>query len=249
MHLLAEVSVPRFANRHNARLLNPTENDAAIRAIALNIEERTGLDFDPMSAKVSKVDFAVDIPVGEPTAYEAIRRLSRMKVAGLPRQTNGDTTVYFRNKSREIKIYVKLTEVYAKKGSREAVEAARGNLRFEYSLLNDYGIESHVKKLGLLDSTVGSVITKAVSDALFTEFFDDIDFPNLIADRRSNLQKLKEHYSTRKAIRLAGFLRMVSEFGEQFYKDPRHRYSKDSYYLAVRECRKAGVWNSGDLHE
>src|SRR5688572_28425912 len=61
MHLLADVSVPRFANGHNARLLIPTENDAAIRAIAEYVEERTGLDFDPLAAKVSRVDFAIDI--------------------------------------------------------------------------------------------------------------------------------------------------------------------------------------------
>lgn len=246
MHLLAEVSVPRFVNGHNARLLTPAENDAAIRAIAEYVEERTHLDFDPMTAKVSKVDFAVDIQLGEPVAYEAIRRLSRIKMAGLERRLHGDETVYFGNKSREIRIYPKLQEVHAKKGSREVIEAARGNLRFEYGLLNRYGISSHVKTLGLPDSTVASLITKEVSDALFSTLFGEIDFPNLITNDKSNLEKLREHYSTRTAIRLVGVLEMVYRFGERFYKDPSLKFSKDSYYYAVRQCRNAGVWNSGD---
>ena len=80
MYLTAEVSVPRFANGHNARLLNPAENDAAIEAIAEFVEERTGLDFDPFTATVSRVDYAIDIQLGEPVAYEAIKRLSQMKL-------------------------------------------------------------------------------------------------------------------------------------------------------------------------
>src|SRR5436190_754680 len=126
MHLLADVSVPRFANGHNARLLNPSENDAAIRAIAEFVEERTGFDFDPMTAKVSKVDFAIDIQLGEPTVYEAIKRLSRVKKRRLKKYFCEDMTVYFRSESLEIRIYPKLQEVCAKKGSREAIEAARG---------------------------------------------------------------------------------------------------------------------------
>jgi hypothetical protein len=249
MHLLAEVSVPRFANGHNARLLNPAENDAAIRAIAEYVEERTGLDFDPMTAKVNKVDFAIDIQLGEPAVYEAIKRLSRLKMKGLEKDVRRDTTIYFSNKSIKIRIYPKLQEVYDKKGGREAIEAARGNLRFEYCLLNAYGVSSHAKKFGLPDTTVRSLITKEVSDAIFSRLFSEIDFPNLVTDDKSNLQKLREHYSSRKAIRLAGFLQMVRELGEFFYKDPIHKYSKDSYYYAIRECRRAGVWNSGDLLE
>lgn len=249
MHVLAEVSVPRFANGHNARLLNPAENDAAIRAIAEFVEERTGLDFDPMTAKVSRVDFAIDIQLGEPVVYEAIKRLSRLKLKRLKKDVCEDMTVYFRNQSLEIRIYPKLQEVYANNGSRDAIEAARGNLRFEYCLLNAYGIASHVKKLGLPDSTVQSLITKEVSDSIFSRLFNEIDFPNLITNNETNLERLKEHYSTRKAIRLAGFLEMVYQFGELFYKDPSLKFSKDSYYYAVRQCRKAGVWNSGNSLE
>lgn len=249
MHLLADVSVPRFANGHNARLLNPAENEAAIRAIAEYVEERTGLDFDPLTAKVSRVDFAVDIQIGEPTVYETIKRLSRMKLRRLERRFYGDETVYFFSKSLEIRIYPKLQEVYAKKGSRDAIEAARGNLRFEYCLLNPYGISSHVNKLGLPDSTVRSLITKPVSDSIFSTLFREIDFPHLVTNDKSNIERLKEHYSTRKAIRLAGFLDMVSKFGELFFKDPSLKFSKDSYYYAVRQCKKAGVWNSGDSLE
>jgi hypothetical protein len=42
---------------------------------------------------------------------------------------------------------------------------------------------------------------------------------------------------------------MVYRFGELFHKDPSLKFSKDSYYYAIRQCRKAGAWNSGDFPE
>lgn len=169
-----------------------------------------------------------------------------MKLKGLQKRFCEETTLYFGNKSREVRIYPKLQEVYAKGSSRDAIDAARGNLRFEYCLLNRYGVTSHAERLGLPDSTVKSLITKSVSDAIFSELFREIDFPHLITDGKSNLERLKEHFSTTTAIRLAGFLEMVREYGEMFFKDPIHRFSKASYYYAVRQCRQAGAWNSGD---
>ena len=170
-----------------------------------------------------------------------------MKLKGLQKRFCEDTTLYFGNKSREVRIYPKLQEVYAKgRSTRDAIDAARGNLRFEYCLLNPYGVTSHAERLGLPDSTVKSLITKNVSDAIFSKLFSEIDFPNLVTNDKSNLERLKEHYSTRKAIRLTGFLEMIREYGELFFKDRIHRFSKDSYYYAVRQCRKADAWNSRD---
>lgn len=246
MHLSAECSIPKMLFGHNSRLPSQTEIFDACEKISRYVKEATGLDFDAATATVSIVHFAVDIDLGEQGAYEAINRLTRIKMKGLAKLVYDDTTVYFNRKSKEIRIYPKFQEVVAKgKMTMEALEAARGNLRFEYCLLNKYGVDSHVKRLGLKDSKAISLLNTEVSDRLFLELFREIDFPCLLTNDKSNLQMLKDRFTGRKAMTLDGFLNTVDQFGPLFYKDPSHGFKKGAYYRAVSDCRKAGVWRTG----
>lgn len=243
MHVSAECSLPRLLFGYNSRLPSEAEIVVGLEMISRYVTAETGLEFDALDATVSIVHFAKDIHLGEPGAYVAVDRLSRIKMKGLLKHVVDDTTIYFKNKSREIRIYPKLQEVYAK-GSElpEAIDYARGTLRFEYCLLNRYGVNSHVRKLGLNDSTAKNVLRTEVSDRIFRELFNEINFPTLLVDERSRLQKLKAKFRGRKAMTLDGFLNTVDQYGELFYKDPQHGFKKGAYYRAVIDCRKAGVW-------
>ncbi len=250
MHLSAECSIPKMLFGYNSLLPTEYETIKALSMISKYIKAATGLDFDASNANVSRVHFANDKQVGEPVAYAAIARLSRVKIRGLEKLVYDDTTVYFKNQSREIRIYPKLQEVYAKgKATLEAIKAARGILRFEYCLLNKYGIDSHVKKHGLANSRAESLITMSVSDSILSTLFNEIDFPGLITNEKSNLEILMERFSTRKAIRLTGFLELVYRYGVNCYKDISLEVKKASYYRDMNDCRKAGVWNSSGIPE
>lgn len=250
MHVSSECSIPKFLFGYNARLPSEDETLAGLQMISEYAITKTSLDFDAVNATVSIAHFAKDIQLGEPGAFKAIGRLSRIKLKGLQKHVVNDTTVYFKNKSREIRIYPKLQEVYANGKARpEAIEAARGNLRFEYCLLNKYGIDSHVKRIGLPNSNAKTLITQAVSDSLMSNFFGEIDFPDMVTNNETNLGKLKNHFSGRKAMTLTGFLATVHQYGEGFFKDPTHNFKKGAYYRAANDCKKAGVWNAGDSLE
>lgn len=250
MHVSAECSIPRSLFEHNARLPNQAEVNEGLQCLCDFVEARTGLPFDPETATVSLVHFARDFQLGEPEAFAAIDRLSRIRMKGLNKLVFNDTTIYFHNKSREIRIYPKLQEVNAKgRATPEAIDAARGNLRFEYCLLNKYGIDSHAKRLGLSDSKARNFLTEGVSVSIMSKLLKELDFPNMITNSESNLVILKKHFSGRKAMTLNGFLATVDQYGERFFKDQTHSFKKAAYYRAANDCKKAGVWRTGNSLE
>lgn len=246
MHVSAECSIPRMLFGFNSRLPTEFETIEGLQMISEYMTAKTGLDFDAVNAKVGIAHFANDIQLGEPAVYAAVNRLKRVKMKGLIKNVVEDTTIYFQNKSRDIRIYPKLQEVNAKNGGPEAIEAARGNLRFEYCLVNNYGVASLVDKFGLIDRTAKSLLRSEVSERIFSKLFEEIDFPNLLTNDKSNLQMLKDRFPTRKAMMLDGFLGMVDQFGPLFFKDSQHEFKKGAYYRSVNDCRKAGVWRTGE---
>ncbi len=248
MHVSAECSIPKLLFGFNSRLPSEDETLLGLQMISEYTTAITGLDFDAMNATVSLAHFANDIQLGEPGVYAAIDSTSRIKMKGLLKHVVDDTTLYFSRKSKEVRIYPKLQEVFAKGKVRpEAIEAARGNLRFEYCLLNKYGIDSHVRQLGLENSKATRFLTQAASDATFVRLFGEIDFPNLVTNERSNIELLEERFTVAKAMRLTGFLELVFRHGENCYKDSTLRLKKATYYRNVLDCRKAGVWKANRL--
>lgn len=129
-----------------------------------------------------------------------------------------------------------------KKATDEAVNYADGNLRFESCLLKKFAIDALVKRLDLPNSQAQNLLTENVSDLVISELLESLNFFDLLTDDKTALQILREHFPTKKAMDLRGFMEMVKEHGEHFYKDDRLGFSKDSYYRNFRDCRKAKVW-------
>lgn len=250
MHVSARFSVAKVRFGHNAQLPLEPEALEGLGFASNNIEARTGLEFKWQSATVNEAHFARDVQLGEAGVYRAVEVLSKLKMAGLRKTLWNDTTICFENKSLRIRIYPKLQEVLASNaGNAAAVEAARGKLRFEYCLLKKYSIDSHVKRLGMADSTASNLFKESVTDALLSQLFRELGFPEILTNDRSSLVTLCEHYPVRKAMKLSGFLEMVRIRGEHFYRDSTIGFSKDSYFYARRQCIRAGVWKVGDSLE
>jgi hypothetical protein len=124
----------------------------------------------------------------------------------------------------------------------EAIEQARGRLRFESCFFKRDAINALVKRLDLLDNTTRSLLDESVSNFILSELLERLDFYELLSNDKSNLDILLEMFPVRKAMTLKGFLDVVNLYGENFYKDESLGFSKDSYYQNARECRKANVW-------
>ncbi|HEX8289651.1 MAG TPA: phage/plasmid replication protein [Pyrinomonadaceae bacterium] len=244
-HLLVQVSLPKLLFGHNAKLPNQTEVDYGLKLMAEYAEEKSGLPFDAETATVSLIHYAYDIHLTEPIVWKMIEKLAKRKLKPLRKQFYDDATIYFtpKSKAKQIRIYPKYQEILSdKKATDEAIHYANGNLRFEYAFREKSSIDALVKKYGLPNSYAQTLLTEQVSDLVISELLNSLNFFDLLNDDKTALQLLREHFPTKKAMDLRGFIEMVNEYGENFYKDKSIGYSKDSYYRNMRQCRKAKVW-------
>ncbi|MGC2238639.1 MAG: phage/plasmid replication protein [Pyrinomonadaceae bacterium] len=244
-HFSAQVSLPKFLFGHNARLPTQTEVNNGLQLMAEYSEEKSGLPFDAETATVSLIHYAMDIHLTEPGIWKMIEKLSKRKLKPLHKQFYNDTTIYFtlKSKAKQIRIYPKLQEVLSEKNATdEAISCADGKLRFENCFREKTSIDALVKKLDLPDSKAQTLLTERVSDLVMSELLENLNFFELLNNDKSDLQILREHFPTKKAMDLSGFVNMVKEHGENFYKDKSLGISKDSYYRNMRACRKAKVW-------
>ena len=244
-HLSVQVSLPKLLFGHNARLPNQTEVNHGLQLMAEYAEEKSGLSFDAQTATIYLIHYATDIYLTEPDVWQMIEKLSKKRLKPLRKQFFEDSTIYFtpKSKAKQIRIYPKLQKTLSeKKATDEAVNYADGNLRFESCLLKKFAIDALVKRLDLPDSKAQSLLTENVSDLVISELLESLNFFDLLTDDKTALQTLRECFPTKKAMDLRGFLQMVKEHGENFYKDERLGFSKDSYYRNFRDCRKAKVW-------
>lgn len=242
-HLSAEVSLPKMLFGQNARLPNQTEVSAGLRMISEYVEANSGLYFDAHTATISRVDFVRDFVLSEAQIFQVIKKLSDQILPRMDKLLYNDSTLYFKAKSRQIRIYGKFREVLSKKNVKpENIKTARGILRFEHSFFKSYSVNSIVENLSLPDKTTHSLLTQDVSNFVMSEVLESLHFFELLSNDKTNLDILRENFSARKAMNLRGFLQMVTEHGENFYKDESHGFSKDSYFRDAKDCRKAKVW-------
>lgn len=242
-HLSAEVSLPKMLFGHNARLPDQYEVFEGLQIISAFVEANSGLRFDAKTAIVSRVDFTKDFVMSEANVFQLIKRLSDKILPRMDKLFYNDSTLYFKAKTKQIRIYGKFREVLSRKTVKpENVKTARGILRFEQSNFKSYAINSIVKNLSLFDKTTESLLTQEVSDLVMSEVLESLNFDELLMNDKTNMQNLLENFSTRKAMNLCGFLEMLNLRGENFYKDETLHFSKDSYFRDAKDCRKAKVW-------
>jgi hypothetical protein len=245
LHLSAEVSFPKILFEHNARLPNQAEVFQGLQMIGEYVEAESNLPFDVSTATVSLIHYAKDICLGESDVWKMIKILAAKRLPPLRKNFYEDATLYFTSKARtkQIRIYPKLKEVLDRKhATPEAIAHAKGVLRLELCLVDSYSINSLVKKLHLPDKTTRSLLTEEISDAAVGEVLDKLNFFDSLSNEKTNLELLLEHFTTRKSLNLCGFLEMVNERGEGFYKDESLGFSKDAYFRDARDCRKVKVW-------
>ena len=242
-HLSAEVSLPKMLFGHNARLPNQVEVFEGLEMISQYVEATSGLHFDVKTATVSRIDFAKDFYLSEAKVFQVIKKLSDKILPRMDKLLYNDSTLYFKAKTRQIRIYGKFREVLSRKYSKpENIKIAKGILRFEHSYFKSYAVDSIVKELSLPDKTAQSLLTQDVSDFVMFNVLKSLNFFQLVTNDKTNLENLLETFPTRKAMNLCGFLEMLKLRGELFYKDKSLGFSKDSYFRDAKDCRKAKVW-------
>lgn len=245
-HSELKVSLPKMLYGHNARLPDQTEADEGLRFACEFAEEISGLPFSLETAIVFLVHYAYDAKMLESAVWRMIAELSKRKLPPLRKQFFDDETIYFSPKgkirTKQLRIYSKLNEVLNKGFiTPDAIRYAEGTLRFEFALLEMSAINALVKQLGFPERTAKYLLTEGVSRFVLNEVLEKLNFYELLDNSETELDILRKHFPTKKAMLLRGFRQMQEEHGDQFYKDERHGISKDVFYAMQRDCRKAKV--------
>lgn len=247
-YLTARFSIPRQRWGHNARL-PATQADifAGLGIAADAIYRATELVFNPLTANVTGVDYAMDFKVGA----ERVRPiLDRLELRQLPRHKRNrqDHGILYKQRQSSIQVYAKFVEVkeQMEKGhitpelQIDALQASDGVLRVEYRQ-NLPALDRSQTRLGLTRKA-SDVLTPDASHRVIIDTLYRLQFNDAVTNAESDqeLDRLLEHHGDRVAMRLVGFLKMVKSYGADFWRV--RKYSRRTYYDNLRLCKSAGVW-------
>lgn len=240
--LRADLSVPELLFGANLQLPNESEIRQALEITTNNIEIRIGLEFDSFSAEMHRVDYALNLKFDAKQVRTVIARYRNFDVSRLLRSTVGNETVYFKNKSRTIRIYDKHAQVCAKKLNSDLQAQSKGIIRAEYSFTDADSIRSFAARLGFQNTLASEMLSQENIIAAHSELREllKLDSINFSQDRNVEVafQRTKD---IKTAMRLSGFVEAVDYFGEDFYLDNIFKTSKSTYDRNLRQCQNLGL--------
>ncbi len=246
-YLTARFSLPRQRWGHNARLPQGMPTYSRAGNCGRRDPQRKGGVFNPLTANVTGVDYAMDFNVGA----ERVRPiLDCLELRQLPRHKRHreDHGVVYRQRQSSIQIYAKHIEVrqQMEKGHLkpelqiDALQSSDGVLRVEYRQILP-AVERSQTRQGLT-RTASDVLTADASHRIITDVLDKLQFADAVdnAETDHKLLRLIDFHGMKAAMRLVGFLSMVKAFGVDFWRVT--DYDRRTYYDQLRLCRNAGVW-------
>ncbi len=240
--LRVDLSVPNLLFGANIQLPNESEIQKALEIVSNNVKQRTGIEFDSFSAEMCRVDYALNLKFNAEQVKSVIARYRHFDVPRLLRSTVGNETVYFRNKSRTIRIYDKFAEVAAKKTNPELRAQSNGLVRAEYSFMNAESIRSLMKRLRFQNTSAGEILSQKCISAAHYELREllKLDSINFSQDSKINIA-FQQTQDIKTAMRLSSFVEAVYCFGEDFHRDDSFNMSKSTYDRNLRDCQTLGL--------
>ncbi len=231
--LYINANIPKLVHGNN--LILPSESDipAALDSITTYVVAKSGLDFDVLKAKVTRIDYAINLvlPNAEATAFiERVRRLVIPRFR--PNKTlEYPTTVYFTSGQRTLRVYNKSVEMELA-GCESVIRAEL--VLTNASTIGDFASRSnfgHPSVENLLSETAFEYASNRLYDLLQISSFDPtqkFSFSTLLNENRCSLA------DARKAI---SFTTMIDELGHLRVEDllGKERYRKD-----LRLCQPLG---------
>lgn len=247
-YLSARFSLPRQRWGHNARLpKSQVDVFAGLGIAAQAIYNATGIIFDPLSANVTEVHYAVDIHVGADRVRPV---LDRLELRQLPRhiRIRLDHGVEFKQRQSSTQIYAKYYEVkvQTQKGhikpqfESDALEAAEGVLRIEHR--QRLPAVDRTQKRHKLGRSVSEVLTPDATERIIGEKLNALQFADAVNNAEADdvLDRLIQYHGVNRALTLSGFLQTMKSYGPNFYQVL--AYPRRTYYRNLSLCKAAGVW-------
>lgn len=247
-YLSARFSLPRQRWGHNARLpASQVDIFAGLGIGADAIYNATGFVFNPLTANVTDVHYAMDFHVGAERIRPILDRLESRQLPGHKR-IRLDHGVEFKQCQSSKQIYAKGMEVkvQTEKGHiatefhSDALEAADGVLRVECRQKLP-AIERSQTRQGLTRQA-SDVLTPDASHRIITDALNKLQFADAVsnAETDEDLDRLIKCHGVTVAMRLIGFRIMIKSYGPDFWRVI--KYARRTYYDNLRLLKAAGVW-------
>ncbi|MFM9903625.1 MAG: phage/plasmid replication protein [Pyrinomonadaceae bacterium] len=243
-HIEARVSLPNLLFGHNASLPEPDDVYTGLQCMSDYISERTGRYFDAFTAIVTQIDYCTDIHVGEENLMSELKKLASRRLSRCIRQFFENTTLYFTSKSRkyQVRIYSKLDEVLANRPSNShAIEAARGNLRFEICLRDKRTVVQRTKRLHPRAFTAAEMFTQDLSDRIFQDLFQRLTWAPALPDQVNPLELILKKYRSNHGLALFGFVQAINHYGADPTRLSLLGISRSTYYRNQRQLKECGI--------
>jgi hypothetical protein len=247
--LTVEASLPKLLFGRNTVSLREDDVPVALNELSTFVTQAVGVEFDAATALVGRVDYFVDFPVGEANVG---RYLAAAAKAALPRfdRHTINSTVLFRNKSKQITVYDKLGEVLSHPDQVNPVmiEEARGMMRVEVRHKNSGACQSLREKHGLPHRTASDLFTGAIAFQELSDALSRLGLDREILKDDSRIDALHDFYGdTATFRRLAGFIKLLEHYGENFLRNGGGGYSRTMYYEHMRMVKEANAWLRSDV--
>jgi len=239
-------SLPKLLYGHNVENIDACGVCDALAILERLVVERLGIPFDVITALVQRIDYAMILCLTVEEARSLFKHFSNYRVSYFTRETKSSESesIYFRNKSRQIALYDKRGELLHNEPNRiDLHEMAKGVIRVELRYLNEKTIIRYIPKFGIEKHTVAALVTpnqvrKATEEMIRLLRLKQLDLSSAIGIR-TIVDRLNGDMKT--AITLRGFQEAVKEYGQDFYRDPAHEYSKSTYDRNRRLIQQLGL--------
>ena len=246
--LSVEASLPRLLFGRNTVPLHEDDIQAALNKLSAFVYQTVGVEFDAATALVGRVDYFVDFRVGETNVD---RYLAAIATATLPRFDRHmiNTTILFRNKSKQISVYDKTREILNhNQVSPVMLEEAKGMLRLEVRHKTSDACQRLKGKYSLSNRTALDLLTGAIAFQELSEALSDLGVDRDILKYDRRIDALREHYGDSAVFRrLAGFIKLLERYGDNFWQSGCGGYSRTMYYEHMRMVKGANAWLRSDM--
>lgn len=240
--LRVDMNIAKLFRGSNIELPTFDEINEGLIFTENNIKHRTGLKFNAYTAEMRRVHYAFNQIYPNNEGKRVIAYYSGYQLPRMTRTVINDETVYFQNDSRGIRIYDKYAETIKNNPVAEFIELAKDMIRYEYFLDKSTPVKRFAKRMGFGGCLAYQMLSESSINAAITELRRLIGFENIDLNNQNIASVIFEKTGDMNTTRdLSGFIETLRAFGKEYYRNPKYKTNKSTYYRKLAACQKLGL--------
>lgn len=232
-----EVSIPKYLFGNNVRMIKDSDIPIFFRKLNNQLWNEFYLSprHDSVYWTVTRMDVCWNFQVGG-AVREYIDVLGQIHIPKYTTRVYGDReTVEWMNKSIRMSFYDKERELLARKDTSEAIESARGMLRFECNIRNSKQLKQYSE-----NRWAGELFREQVAKQILATYLQRIGVDKAFqtSNKFEQAKQLIDAYGIVKAEQLMGFILLNDLYGQEFV---RKNYTSSTLTRRMDDLKKVGI--------